>query len=222
MKILLIIAVLSLFVGSLFLFARKLENKQIEKTHDTDFQPLVDELKSLDHLEFQVVSSSIMYSKIIAAFLKVSGYFFLSGCIALLLDLLTTKNLAGFGIDDLATYFGLTFFIANIFFIIPLLSFLWNYTYFQYGLDNQIKNIDVITHYLKPIQKRILKNYPVVFLIAYFFGRVLIDSGLLGVLAATDLYLLIITIYFSLELKRLGLAPALNLISEKTKLFLRK
>ena len=38
---------------------------------------------------------------------------------------------------------------------------------------------------------------------------------IIGVLVGTDLYGLGISIYFSLELKRLGLSPVLNLISEK-------
>src|SRR3990167_2778385 len=214
-----VLILLSAIAFCLFRYSDRLSKKEIANTQDTYFQPLIDELKTIDNLKFKTVSSEIIYSKTISAFLKVTGYLLSFAIAGLLLDVITKRNFSLYDSGDLLFYFGFYFVVSCIVFVLPLLSVIWNYTYFKYGVSDQIKNAAIIFEYLKPIPKKILNKYPVIFVLSYLAGRLWLDSGFIGVLAGTDLYGLGISIYFSLELKRLGLAPVLNLISEKTKLF---
>ncbi|EKD91920.1 MAG: hypothetical protein ACD_29C00304G0001 [uncultured bacterium] len=212
----LILLCMSAFV--LFRYANYLLNKDVKNTLDTNFQPLIDEIKNIDHLQFKIVSSELIYSKTIGAFLKAMGYLLSFAAIGLTLDFLTKGN-TSFHNGDFYIYMGYYLFVGFLFFVAPLLSLLWNYTYFKYGVSDQVKNANIIFDYLQAIPKKILRKYPLVFTVSYIVGRLSFDSGFLSILAGTDLYALGISIYFSLELKRLGLAPVLNLVSEKIKLF---
>lgn len=210
----LVILCISIFV--LFRYSNKLLYVDTKTTHDTNFQPLLDEIKNIDNLEFKIVSPELMYSRTIGTFLKVMGYLLSFASIGLAFDFLTRAHIQ-FNNGDFYIYMGYYLFVGCLFFAIPLLSFLWNYTYFKYGVSDQVKNVHIISDYLQAIPKKILGKYTLVFLVSYLAGRLTLDSGFLGVLAGTDLYAICISVYFSLELKRLGLAPVLNLVSEKMK-----
>lgn len=218
MNTLIIITLLCSGIFALFRYSNHLLKKEAENTLDTNFQALLDEIKNNDHLKFNIVSSELIYSKTIGALLKVLGYLLSFAAIGLFLDILTKRNFSSVNTSDFYIYMGYYLVFSLVFFIAPLLSFLWHYIYFKYGVSDQIKNAQIIFDYLKPIPQKILKKYPAVFVISYLVGRIGFDSGFVGVLGGTTLYGLGISIYFSLELKRLGLAPILNLISEKSKL----
>ena len=216
MSTVLLLIFLGVTAFGLFFYSDRLSKKEIENTQDMHFQPLIDELKSIDSLKFKTVSSEIIYSKTISAFLKATGYFLLATLAGLTLDILTGKS---YDTGDLLFDVGFYFVGYCIVFVLPLLSFLWSYTYFKYGASDQIKNAHIIFDYIKPITTKILSKYPIVFVLSYLAGRLLIGSGLMGALSGTIIYAFSVSIYFSLEAKRLGFAPLLNLISEKTKLF---
>src|SRR3990167_11245191 len=69
-----VLILLSAIAFGLFRYSDRLSKKEIANTQDTYFQPLIDELKTIDNLKFKTVSSEIIYSKTISAFLKVTGY----------------------------------------------------------------------------------------------------------------------------------------------------
>ncbi|MCX7124201.1 MAG: hypothetical protein NTU49_00315, partial [Gammaproteobacteria bacterium] len=54
-----------------------------------------------------------------------------------------------------------------------------------------------------------------VFFVSYFIGLLTLSSGFIGALVGTVLYEIAVSIYFALEVKRIGFAPIFNLIVEK-------
>ncbi len=219
MHTLLLLGSLLITTWGLFYYANHLEKKEFNNIQDDHFQPLLDELKNIKNLKFKAVSSGIIYSKTISVFLKAIGYLLTFATLGLALDFLTIKNFTMYDYGDFGFYLSMYLIASSVVFVLPLLSVVWHYTYFKYGASDQIKNAHIIFDYLKPLPKKILRKYPAVFMISYLLGRIAIGDGFVGVLAGTVLYALSISIYFSLEAKRFGFAPLLNLISEKTKLF---
>lgn len=219
MHTLLLLGFLIITAWGLFYYANRLDKKEFNKIQDDHFKLLLDELKNIGALKFKVVSSEIIYSKTISVFLKVISYLLTFATLGLTLDFLTIKNFTMYDYGDFGFYLGFYLIASSVVFVLPLLSVIWNYTYFKYGVSDQIKNAHIIFDYLKPLPKKILSKYPAAFMVSYLIGRIVINSGFAGVLAGTVLYALSISIYFSLEAKRFGFAPLLNLISEKTKLF---
>lgn len=207
------------FVLFLFYCSDKLSNKEFNnKSNESgkNINLLINELKNIDQMKFEIVSSEIMYSKTVSIVLKTVAYILSVWVSALLLDLITAKTL--FIFDDHLTGFVLTFmaiFALTIIFILPLASLTWKYTYFKYGLNNQIKYGIVISDLLKPLPKKIFKNYVIVSMVFYVIGRLTFGAGVFSVEAGSVLYALYLNIFYHLEIKRIGFAPVFNLFTEK-------
>ena len=116
---------------------------------------------------------------------------------------------------DIFFSLGLYLISSFVVFIFSLLSCTWDYTYFKYGLSNQLKHADIAFAYINTLPHKVLKNYPTIFIISYFLGILALGTGFIGVLVGTVLYELCVTIYFALEVKRIGFAPIFNLVVEK-------
>ena len=215
MEIVIILLLAGGLIGCLFYYSNKLSHKEFSNKIDDHFKPLLDELKNIDQLQFQTVSRDIIYSKTISALLKVVGYLISFSTMALILDFLTIKHFAIHNPGDVL--FAMLMYISASFvvFVFPLLSCIWDFTYFKYGLSNQLKHKNIAFEYLNDLPKKILKVYPAVFIASYLISRLAIGVGFIGVLAGTVLFELSISIYFALEVKRIGFAPIFNLVSEK-------
>lgn len=215
MEIMAILLLVSVLIVSLFYYSNKLSRKECVNTTDNHFKPLLDELKNIDRMQFQTVSGEIIYSKSLSVLLKTVGYLLSFAAAAFLLDFITIMH---FKMNDPGdVFFSLLLYLISSFvvFIFSLLSCTWDYTYFKYGLSNQLKHADIAFTYINTLPRKILKHYPSVFIISYFLGIVALGTGFIGVLVGTVLYELCVTIYFALEVKRIGFAPIFNLITEK-------
>lgn len=216
------IAILLIFcglIGGLFYYSNKLSNKEFINKADDHFKPLLDELKNIDQLQFQTVSRDIIYSKTISVLLKTVAYLMLLGLIAFSLDLVTAHYVMMHNYSDMLSAFAIFLFVSFIISVLPLLSCTWDYTYFKYGLANQLKHADIAFEYIDQLPKKIIKKYQMIFIVSYLFGRIVIGSGFIPLLVGTFLYEIALAIYFTLEIKRIGFAPIFNLVNEKLDAF---
>jgi len=213
--IILIFLAISVLIGILFYLSNKLWNKNIKKESDERFNPLIMELKEIDKMAFKTVSSELMYSHCLSVFFKALGYLLTFPAVALLLDFLTIKHFIIHNYGDFAV--SALFYLVGSFivFVYPLLSCAWDFLYFKYGLSHQLKHADIAFDYISTLPAKILKKYPPVFIVSYILGRTIFGIGFIGVLIGTVIYQLSISIYFTLEVKRIGFAPVFNLFTEK-------
>lgn len=212
------ILVIGLFIGLIyffFSFSKKLSRNVIEDKSDDRFRPLIDELKNINQMRFKIVSARVIYSNTFSVLFKVVGYLLSFATIALTLDFFTIKHFVIYDYSDLAICIGVYLFASFIVFIGPLLSCTWDYTYFKYGLSEQLKNADIAYDYIGALPAKILKKYPIIFITSYALGRFIDGNGFLSVLIGTFIYELSITLFFALETKRIGFAPVFNLFTEK-------
>ena len=222
MESVVILLLVSGLIVSLFYYSNKLFDKEFSNKTDDHFKPLLDELKNIDRMQFQTVSGEIIYSKTLSTLLKTVGYLLSFAAVAFFLDFITIMHFKMNDPGDIFFSLGLYLISSFVVFIFSLLSCTWDYTYFKYGLSNQLKHADIAFTYINTLPRKILKHYPAVFIISYLLGILALGTGFIGVLAGTVLYELGVTIYFALEVKRIGFAPVFNLITEKLDQFRNK
>lgn len=219
METIVILLIFCGLIGGLFYYSNKLSEKEFINKTDEHFKPLLDELKNIDQLQFQTVSRDIIYSKTISVLLKTVAYLMLIGLTGFSLDLITAHYVVMHNYSDMLSAFAIFLFASFIMLVFPLLSCIWDYTYFKYGLSNQLKHADIAFSYIDQLPKKVLKKYQIVFVVSYLFGRIIIGSGFIPLLVGTFLYEIALAIYFTLEIKRIGFAPIFNLVTEKLDAF---
>ncbi|MCX7124225.1 MAG: hypothetical protein NTU49_00435, partial [Gammaproteobacteria bacterium] len=125
MEVLAILLLTSGLIGFLFYYENRLSKRTVENKTDNHFKPLLDELKNIDQMQFQIVSREIIYSKTLSVFCKTIGYLLSIAAIAFFMDFITIKDFTIHNPGNIFLYLGFYLFVSFIFFIFPLLSCTW-------------------------------------------------------------------------------------------------